>query len=61
MKWANYSAFNCTWEPERYLSSDIVQEFKCPSTPPPGLADARDEFLLGTTLDCAKEHQITFT
>ena len=46
MKWANYSAFNCTWEPERYLSSDIVQEFKCPSTPPPGLADARDEFLL---------------
>jgi hypothetical protein len=46
VKWANYSAFNCTWEPERYLSSDIVQEFKCPSTPPPGLADARDEFLL---------------
>ena len=46
MKWANYSAFNCTWEPERYLSSDIVQEFKCPSTPPPGLTDARDEFLL---------------
>lgn len=46
MKWANYSAFNCTWEAERNLSSDIVQEFKCPSTPPPGLADARNEFLL---------------
>jgi hypothetical protein len=43
VKWANYSAFNCTWEAERNLSFDI---FKCPSTPPPGLTDAKDEFLL---------------
>ena len=45
MKWANYIAYSCTWEPEDNLPENLLSEFKFPTSPPPGLSVARDEFI----------------